>query len=464
MQRRGVGVVEQTRQADSGADVPAAERPRPVSLRRSLVYFVPSYLVAIVGYLAVNAIAARMLGPSTFAYYVVLLTVTTLVGQLGLVGVHRSGLREASRAEADVDVQALLRGVRAVLRIPLPLVSLGCALAVWGWLGFTADAALAAVLSGVLVYESGYQLVAVSYLRGLGHLQVASLLSGRSGGALVAATQAVCVGLVAWLAPGTGLNGVLVGTVVGYALPLVWAGRVLRLAPRGRGGRGGWRDLGTVIRRDWKFTVSQSGGFLNSTVELWLAVALLAPVTASLFVAAQRVARLLIIPATSLQIVFSPAISRLSAGRRYGELESLVRTAATVTTVVSAVLWLPMVVLPELVLGTVFGAGFTAAGSILALIATTYLLNGVSGMSGTTLSMSHHEGDMALITWCAVAARVMLGTLFVSLWGVLGLAVSSAVVSVLFYTAMWTAVRRRLDISTHATVRPRLSMLTQIRG
>ena len=458
-------MVEQTRGPRSGAGPAAGERHRQVTLRRSLAYFVPSYLVAIVGYLAINAIAARVLGPSTFAYYVVLLTATTLVGQLGLLGVHRSGLREASRAESQSELEELLRGVRAVLRMPLPVVSLGCALVVWGWWGFSAGSVLVAVLSGLLVYESGYQLVAVNYLRGLGHLRLASMLSGRSGGALVAATQTVCVGLVAWLAPGTGLDGILLGTVVGYALPLAWAGRVLRTSPRGRGRPTvGWGDVRRVLRRDWKFTVSQSGGFLNSTVELWLAAALLAPVTASLFIAAQRLARLLIIPATSLQIVFSPAIARLSGRGRYRELESLVRTAATVATVVSAVLWLPMVVRPGFVLDTVFGAGFAAAGATLALIATGYLLNGVSGMSGTTLSMSHHEGDTAVITWCIVGVRVLLGTVSVSLWGVLGLAASSALISVVFYIATWTAVRRRLDISTHATIRPHLGLLTRIRG
>ena len=444
---------------------PTLPRPRPVSLRRSLVYFVPSYLLAIVGYLAVNAIAARLLGPRGFATFVVVLTATTLVGQLGLVGVHRSGLREAARAETGTDVADLLRGVRAVVRIALPLVSLGCAAVVWWWLDRTVEAAAVAVLSGALVYESGYQLVAVNYLRGLGHVGAASLLSGRSGGALVAGAQAVCVGLVAWLAPGSGLTGVLLGAVVGYAVPLAWAGRLLRRASaESRRSGGGWSDLVRVARRDWKFALSQSGSFLNSTLELWLAAALLAPVAASLFVAAQRVARLLIIPATSLQIVFSPAISRLAAQQRAGEMQSLVRAAATVTTVTSAVLWAPMVVDPHRVLGIVYGSGFASAAGALALLASAYLLNGVSGMSGTTLSMSHHEGDTAAITWCVVALRLVLGITCAYTWGLMGLAVSSAVASVVLYTTLWVTVRRRLHISTHAALRPRLSLLAQVRG
>ncbi len=441
------------------------KRPRPVSLRRSLGYFVPSYVVAVVGYLAVNAVAARLLGPSGFAYYVVLTTTTTLVGQFGLLGVHRSGLREAARADSSESLAELFRGVRAVLRIPLPLVSVGCAVVVWAWQGNNTESAVIAVLTGILVYESGYQVVSQNYLRGLGHLQAASLLSGRSGGALVAGAQAAALLVVAWLAPDSGLPGVMLGTVVGYALPLVWVWRRLRQTSRAEVRPGGsLQDLRVVLKRDWRFIFSQSGGFLNSTLELWLAAAVLTAGGASLFVAAQRIARLLIIPASALQVVFSPAISRLAAAGERRELESLVRTASTVTTLVSGVLWIPLVVAPGLVLGIVFGSGFEGAAAALILIATGYMLNAVSGMSGTTLSMSSHEGDNAIITWSVVGARVVSGVVCASVWGVVGLAASSAAISVLYYATTWTTVRRRLSISTHATMRPQLSMLARIRG
>src|SRR4051812_11587037 len=72
---------------------------RSTSLGRSIAYFVPSYALAILGYLALNIVAARILGPGSFGYYAVLMSVTSLVGQFSLLGVHRAGLREAARAE-----------------------------------------------------------------------------------------------------------------------------------------------------------------------------------------------------------------------------------------------------------------------------------------------------------------------------------------------------------------------------
>jgi O-antigen/teichoic acid export membrane protein len=434
---------------------------------RSLAYFVPSYALAIVGYLALNVVAARMLGTASFGYYAVLLTVATFIGQFSLFGVHRAGLREAARADDSETLLKLRRGVQAVLRIPLPTSSVVAGVAVWMWLGGDRRAAITAVLTAVLVYESGYGVVTANFLRGLGHLRAASLLAGRSGGALVAVCQVVCVLIIYLVAPDSGLPGVLLGTVVGYALPLMWVWWILeRSWPRTAEQTRPWQDLLTVIKRDWKFTVSQSGGYLNSTVELWLGAALLTAPNASLFAAAQRIGRLLVIPASSMSIVFSPAISRLAKPDRRPHLEMLVRTAASVTTVVSGVLWVPMIVAPYIILRLVFNDRFAVApaAAALILISTGYMLNAVSGMSGTTLSMSHHEGDTAVITWCVVATRLVSGGICAKLGGPIALAASSAAISVLYYAATWSTVRRRLNISTHATLRPKLALLRRIPG
>lgn len=440
-------------------------RPSPVSLVHSLLYFLPSYAVAIVGYLGLTVIAARMLGPADFGYLVVLLTAAGFVGQFSLLGVHRAGLREAARAEDVKTLTHLHRGVRAVMLVPLPAASVIAGVLVWLVHPGSSSRILTAVLSGVLVYASGYQVLSANFLRGLGHLRTASLLSGRSGGSLVAVLQVACVGLVAWVAPESGLAGVLLGVVVGYVGPLCFAWWVLSQSwPSLERPHHTLQNLRAVVTRDWRFTFSQSGGYLNSSVELWLAGAVLTAGGTSLFAASQRLGRLLVIPASSMSTVFSPAVSRLSSGGDRARLQTLIRTAASVTTVVTALVWLPMVVAPEHLLRIVFGPGFEGAATALVLLATGYLLNSMSGMSGTALSMSHHEGQLAVITWTVVATRVASGVVCASLWGITGLAASAVAISALYYACTWFAVRRRLAISTHATLRPKLSILARIAG
>lgn len=83
-----------------------------VSVWGALVWFATSYAVAMLGYLVVNAAASRLLGRTDYGYFVIALTATTLIGQIGLLGVHRSGLREAARLEMtdDEGLRDLRRG------------------------------------------------------------------------------------------------------------------------------------------------------------------------------------------------------------------------------------------------------------------------------------------------------------------------------------------------------------------
>ena len=440
-------------------------RPRSVSLWRSLLYFVPSYALAIGGYLAVNVIAARILNTSDFGYFVVVVTVTILIGQLSLLGVHRSGVREAASAESPEILGDLRRGVRAVMLIPVPLTAAATAYCVWFLRGSEASDIPTAILSGVLVLGAAYQKLTANFLRGLGHVHAATMVTGRSGGVLVALVQAGCMLLVAVFDPDLGLPGVLACTAVGYLLPVVWAWWLLRSSwPHIPGRDGILQDLKRVFHRDWRFSLSQTGGFLNSNVELWLAGAVLSAGGTSLFASGQRLSNLLLMPSTSLGTVFSPALARLAKKDEDGLFEPLVRTASTVATVSSGVLWVPMVLAPGLSLTIVFGADFAPAATALMLLSTGFLLNSVSGLSATTLSMAHHEGDVALINWCAVAVRIVAGVVCARAWGVNGLAASSAVIAAAVYTASWYYVRRRLALSTHATLRPRLSLLRRIPG
>ena len=99
--------------------------PQTLSLSAATVWLGFSYSGAIVGYLAVNAFAARLL-QNQFGYFVIAVSASTVIGQLGLFGAHRGGLREAARLESG-DTDGLLdlrRAVRAVSAITLPLIAL----------------------------------------------------------------------------------------------------------------------------------------------------------------------------------------------------------------------------------------------------------------------------------------------------------------------------------------------------
>lgn len=441
-----------------------------LSVWGALVWFTGSYGVALIGYVLINAIASRMLGRQDFGYFVIAITATTLIGQIGLLGVHRSGLREAARLElTDTEgLASLRRGVRAVSLVTLPLVSVVSAVVTFVIIDAEdAQTRWAASLGiGLLVLLGGQQKIWANYLRGFGEVRFASLLEGRSGGAIVSCLQAAFLGLAWWLAPDSGLPGAIGAVALGFAVP-VWIARsrVVRLwhhtaiEPRRL-----LADVKVVLRRDWRFTSNQTATYLNSTIELWLCGLVLSSVATSNFGAAQRLAMMLVIPLTSLQVVFAPVISRLLVRDDDNRLEDLLRSGASLATAGTAVLWVPMLLFPAVILTLIFGSGFGEAWPILVLLTLGNVANVVVGLCGTVLIMSHHEGSVATVQWCAVVARVVIGAAAALAFGATGLGVSAAVCTVALYAAMWFVTKRETGLQTQVTLRPKLRLLKSTTG
>lgn len=438
-----------------------------MSLSKAMGWFVCSYAAALLGYLGLNAVAGRWLGPDQFGHLVVALTATGLLGQVGLVGVHRSGLREAARQRRDPSPEALValrNGVRAVTLTTLPLTGLLTAVVTFFLMSeepLGTRSALACAV-GSLVVLSGQQKVWANYLRGFGYVRLASLLEGRSGGAFVASLQAALALAVWQLAPGWGLAGALGAVAVGFAGPVFFSRQVVRAHWRSFAGARPHlaRDLRSAVRRDWRFLSVQVATYLNISIEVWIAALLLSNVETSMFTAGLRLTQLLMLPMTALQVVFSPTIARMTVQpEERGRVERLLRTGATLAAVLTFVIWLPMVVAPRPVLTVVYGSGFDRAAPVLLLLTVGFLVNVLMGLAGTTLSMSGREGLGAQVQWAGVVLRVVVGPPAALLGGVVALAASASAVSAFVFVAMWLRTRRELGVSTHVTLRPELRLL-----
>lgn len=443
-----------------------------LAISGALLWFCLSYVGAVLGYLAVNASAGRWLGPDHFGLFVAALVATGLMGQVGLVGSHRAGLREAARlrdAEDPESLVALRNGVRAVMLTTLPAAGAVSALGAWVFArDETPGVRLALALAlFVMVTLWGQQRLWANYVRGLGYLRLAGLLDGRSGGALVAGLQALLVFLTWRLLPGSDLAGALGAVAAGYLPPVLLARHVVRKHWRDLAGPPPrlWHDLRVTVRRDWHFLSSQVAAYCNVSMEIWLAAVLLTGPDASMYSAGQRLALLLMMPLTALQVVFAPVIAR-SAPDPSGDrsLQHLLRTGASVATGVSAMLMLPVVLAPGLVLDLVYGPGFSDAVPVLLLLSIGYVGNVATGMAGTALSMRGREALGANLQWVGAVLRVTLGVPAALLGGLIGLTLASLTVSVFVLTVMWWGARRAVGLSTHVTLRPEISLLRRTPG
>jgi O-antigen/teichoic acid export membrane protein len=418
-------------------------------------------------YLVINACAARLLHDD-FGYFVVCVTASTVLGQLGLLGVHRGGLREAARMQSDdLDGRRALRGdVRVASWVLLPTFSVlttVVSFAVSPGLSL-ADRAVLAVSMGLLVWLGGHQKLWASYLRGFGHVRLASLMEGMLGGALVGSCQAVLLAALLVSSPDAGLSAALAALAAGFVIPVALA----------RGWvTGVWRGVAAppvtptavraVVTRHWRFASNLLSGYLNGVAEVWIAALVLSRADASMFGAAQRLASLLIVPLGAITLVLSPVISRL-AEQDDVVLERLLRTAATLGFVFTAIGWIPMLVVPAPLLDQIYGPGFADGWPVLMLLTLGSLGAVVAGLSGVALTMSRHEGVVATVTWSALVLRVTAGLVLAATVGAVGLGASAAVVTVATYVVLWQVTRQRMGLRTEPTLHPAWRLLQRTAG
>ena len=450
-----------------GQDAPG----RGASLLDALGWFALSYGFAIVGSLGINAIASRWLGVERFGYFVIAVTVSTGLGQLALLGVHRAGLRDAATMDVGADPDTVLRDLRSAARgailVSLPVFGVLSAVVLYVVVD-TLDRGprlVLAVIFGVLVFLNGLQKLWASYLRGMGAVRLAGLLEGRSGGALVVVSQAGALLVAWWLLTPSGLTGALAAVSLGFLVPVLALGAVVQRRWRHLDrGVGALVALGRAVRRSWRFAINQFASYLASIVEIWMAGLLLSAVDTSLFTSAQRLALLVVVPLTALQVVFAPLSARLLHRGETQQLERLLRTGATAAVLVTLVIWVPTLVAPGAVLSLVFSEPFAAAASVLVVLSLGSAANVFTGLSSVALTMSHREGVAAGIQVVTLLTRLVIGTVATLLWGLWGLTISSAVLSTLSYAVMWWYARTLVGVSTHATLRPDLRLLRSTRG
>lgn len=445
-------------------------KPRS-TLLGALGWFAASYGFAIIGSLGVNAIASRWLGVEGFGYFVIATTVSVGIGQLALLGVHRAGLRDAATVEVGADPDTVLRDLRSAARgailVSLPVFSLLASGVLYLVLGTLppGDRLELAVLFGVLVFLAGLQKLWASYLRGMGVVRLAGLLEGRSGGALVVLAQALALALAWWLLEPTGLTGALTAVSLGYLVPVLALGSVVQRRWRHvEAGVGAVVALGRAVRRSWRFAVNQFASYLGGIVEIWMAGLLLNALDTSLFSSAQRLALLVVVPLIALQVVFAPICARLLHAGETQRLERVLRTGATLAALATTVLWVPTLVAPGPVLRLIFGEPFAAAATVLLILSLGNAVNVLTGLSAAALTMSHREGAAATVQVVTLLLRIVVGTVAALVWGLMGLAISSAVLSTLSYTTMWWQARRLVGVNTHVTLRPDLGVLRSTKG
>lgn len=144
---------------------------------------------------------------------------------------------------------------------------------------------------------------------------------------------------------------------------------------------------------------------------------------------AWTIAQLLLLPVTAIAFLFLPTAARLY---QQGRIQSLKRSYIVVTrwsVVLASPLLIACWVVPQFVLGTLFGSEYAEASNALRILSIAYALRFLMGPSYAALTAVDKTKQMLRASVLGVALSIGLNILLVPVWGMIGAAVSTTIAS-----------------------------------
>lgn len=167
--------------------------------------------------------------------------------------------------------------------------------------------------------------------------------------------------------------------------------------------------------------------------------------SAAAYAIANRLASLLLFGTVAINAVAAPWIAELHAQGKRAELQRLITLAAKGLFAYAVPLSLILILGGPWILEW-FGKDFAGAERTLVLLVVARLITCLAGLVGFLLSMTGHQGRVALWMTLAAALKIGLNLLLIPLWGSDGAAVGTVIMLSVFSGLAWRDVRRLVGI------------------
>jgi O-antigen/teichoic acid export membrane protein len=175
---------------------------------------------------------------------------------------------------------------------------------------------------------------------------------------------------------------------------------------------------------------------------------LASPTEVGLFRTAVASATIVTTPAIVLNLVTLPVYSRLFAEKDMSRLRRLATRAAQMQFFVMLLISLPLLIDGAEILGIVFGRDYSAAAPILTIALAGFLFSAGCGANGALLNMTGYERRITRAMSAGLIVNLATMPLFVSIFGVVGAALSLAIGTVAWNLIATFDALRLLRVNT----------------
>ena len=391
---------------------------------------------------------ARGLGVKGYGYYGLALSIITIAGIPGELGLPRLVTREVAAAAVRDDLPHLFGVIQWARRTALRL----CAVM-----------AVCALLASVIVSADKSSSINLTILLGIPIIPLMAL--ARIDGGILQGLHHVVRGqvpanlirplILSALLFAAYLAGLRLGSPRAMAFSSISALGALAIASWWLRTRLPPVQSAEVIRSGRKWLASSIPMALTDgmrALQSELSTVLLGIIAAPSAVGLFRIANVTAtVAATGLLIVghaTMPTIARLYAEGATERLQKLITYSARLQLLGVTLLSLPLLIFPEWLLSLAFGTDYSGAAAALRIIAVGQIINAAFGPNVVLLNMSHNERRVTRAMAVALVLNVATVLLLGAVWRARGAAVGMLIALVCWNVITWLDAQRILSLDT----------------
>ncbi len=181
-------------------------------------------------------------------------------------------------------------------------------------------------------------------------------------------------------------------------------------------------DTRTWLALSFPLLLASTSQLIMNHTDLMLLGVMVDMEDVGLYSAAHKIATLNTFIMTAINTVGAPMLAAAFFGGRYEEIRKIMRLSMLWSTLGALPLFLVMVFVPKLLLGF-FGEQFEAGDPLLRILALGQLLNAMTGLAGSALTMTGREGVFAKLMGTMAIANAVADLIVIPIWGATGAAV-----------------------------------------
>lgn len=402
---------------------------------------------AIVVALGTQVLLARLMGVSDFGIYTYALAWLQVLLVLGVMGFDTLTLRYTAQYSAASDWS----GLRGLLAVPMrwvvivSIVIAAFAALVVGFLASELRPGQARVLwtACAAVPLVALTLVKLAALRGFKRILSAEFSEGILRNVLLVIAVVLIYSAAGAVTATQVMDAYLVVSVIVLAIAILWVHMTL---PRTASGSQARSDAHLWMRAALPLWSIALMAILLNRLDVLMLGAMVGPESSGIYTAVVRLAELAGFGLMAANAFIAPRIAELFRAGKQRELQQLITWSARGIALFTLLTAAALVAGGKFAL-SLFGPEFVQAYDALLVLVFGQIFNGLCGSVGLILTMTGHERHAAWIMFWSAVCNVVLNTLLIPVWGMLGAAAATAVTLAVWNVWMLIVVVRQLGMN-----------------